>query len=161
MKTNVILLISFWVSSFALFGQAQTSETLNKIETAKIALISSRLQLSPEQAQQFWPIYNEYFNKQKEARMVYNDARKMIDPKKASEEENKRLLELGLEVKENQLAIERNYSGKMLNVISSRQMMELRGAESDFRKMLVERVRTNSQAKQRINNQRLKQQRNN
>jgi hypothetical protein len=92
---------------------------------------------------------------------VYNDARKMIDPKKASEEENKRLLELGLEVKENQLAIERNYSGKMLNVISSRQMMELRGAESDFRKMLVERVRTNSQAKQRINNQRLKQQRNN
>ncbi|HCH46042.1 MAG TPA: hypothetical protein DEV63_16635, partial [Algoriphagus sp.] len=39
-----------------------------KLEDAKIAFISTRLDLSPEQAQKFWPLYNQYSN-QREANL--------------------------------------------------------------------------------------------
>jgi hypothetical protein len=39
------------------FGQDRDAR--QKIESARIALITERLGLTPEQAEKFWPIYNE------------------------------------------------------------------------------------------------------
>ena len=61
--------------------------------TARIALITQRLDLSTEQAQKFWPIYNEYSKKRVEIRADFNQAMKNHNPKTASEEENRGLLE--------------------------------------------------------------------
>ncbi len=155
----------FVLFSAALF--AQNDEALRKIESAKIALITERLNLTPEQAEKFWPVYNEYFNRQREVRSEYTQLRKTIDPKTATEEENRQLLELGMQVKERQLQLEREYSERMLGVISNRQMVNLRKAEEDFRKMLVERVRQRNMQRQRMqqnqrnNNDRLNKQRKN
>lgn len=164
MKKFTIYLFGVFVLGIAV---AQTQEqVLQKIENAKIALITKRLDLSSEQAQQFWPIYNDFYNKQKAIRSTYLEAKRGVDPSTATESQNKQLLELGLKVKEQQLQLEKDYSTRMLNVITSRQMVELRKAESDFRKMLVERVRNNNQnrqnQKQRLKNEeRVRQQRNN
>lgn len=164
MKKFYLYLFAFGMATLAV-GQNQ-DQVLQKIENAKIALITKRLDLNSEQAQQFWPIYNEYYERQKQLRSTYIDAKKNVDPRTATESQNKQLLELGLKVKEQQLALEKDYSGRMLTVISSRQMMELSKAESDFRKMLVERIRSNNQnrqdQKQRLKNEvRLRNQRNN
>lgn len=164
MKTFTYL---FTFLIFSSTGLAQNQEeTLQKIENAKIALITKRLDLTSEQAQQFWPIYNEYFERQKEIRSTFIDAKKGLNTATATEEQNKQLLELGLKVKEQQIQLERDYSNRMMNVISSRQMVELRKAESDFRQMLVERIRNQNMDRQDMrertkNEERLRQQRNN
>ena len=59
------LLFTIWVSA-VLFAPAQKG---TQIETLKIAYITNRLNLSPEEAQKFWPIYNNYSLELKVARM--------------------------------------------------------------------------------------------
>jgi len=58
-----LLLISFAFSF--LIGLAQNG---NRLEALKIAYITKRLDLSPEEAQKFWPIYNQYAEELKRAR---------------------------------------------------------------------------------------------
>jgi len=61
-----LLLVLILAGSFAGNAQQPSPETLEKIEAARIALISERLELTPEQAEKFWPIYREFGNKRKE-----------------------------------------------------------------------------------------------
>ena len=125
----------------ALFVKGQSKETLKKIEAAKIALITERLNLTPEQAERFWPIYREYSARNKEIRKDFDQARRKFDPNTATEDENKRMLEMGSRVKERQLDLEKEYSQRILQVITNRQLNNLREAERDFREMLLRRIK--------------------
>ena len=51
-----LLLLTGFVFTF-LIGVAQNG---NRLEALKIAYITKKLDLSPEEAQKFWPIYNQY-----------------------------------------------------------------------------------------------------
>ena len=58
------LLLSGLVFTFFI-GSAQNGDHINAL---KIAYITKRLDLSPEEAQKFWPIYNQYAEELKRAR---------------------------------------------------------------------------------------------
>ena len=151
------LLIAASLSSFS-----QSEEAKKKIEAAKIALITERLGLTPEQAEKFWPIYREYGLKRKDIRQEFDQARRSFDPNQATEEENKNMLELATQIKERQLKLEQDYSQRMLDVITSRQLNNLRKAEGDFKEMLLKRIREEQMKRQqqrqrndgRLNNRR-------
>lgn len=141
---------------------SQNKEALKKIEAAKIALITERLGLTPEQAEKFWPIYREFGIERKGIKKEYDLARRNFDPNSATEEENKEMLEMANQVKERQLKLEQEYSQRILNVITSRQLNNLRKAESDFKEMLLKRIRAEQMKRQqqrqrndgRLNNRR-------
>ena len=159
MKKIVPILLVF----VSCFSWAQSKEALEKIEAAKIALITERLELTPEQAEKFWPIYREYSQKNREIRKEFNERRRNFDPNSASEEENKEMLEMDSQVKQNQLDLEKVYSKRILDVITSRQLNNLRKAESDFKEMLLRRIKAQQMRKQQQrdrNNDRLNNRRN-
>lgn len=148
--------------SMTLSTQAQSEENLKRIESARIGLITERLGLTPDQAKQFWPLYKEFSTQRMAIRRDFEEAKRNHDPSTASEEENRRLLSLGTEVKERELSLERTYADRLLQVIDSRQLVQLRRAEDDFRKMILRKIQERQQierARQR-NNERLNQQRN-
>lgn len=162
------LLFVMLLSGLACVAQAQNDEARKKIESAKIALISERLGLSPEDAQQFWPIYNEYSRKRRENHREFAEARRKFNPETATEEETKAMLELGQRVKERQLDLEKEYSGRMLKVLDSKQLMSLQNAERDFKKMLLDRLdqrrrqqQNSNEQLRRQNNERMRNKRNN
>ena len=130
------------------FGQQR--DPREQIEAAKIALITERLSLTPEQAQKFWPIYNEYSQKQELLRREFNLAKGNYNAQTATEEDNKRLLALGMRTKEQTLELERIYSDRLLQVINNRQMLSLRKAESDFKVMILNRLRDQQQKREMI-----------
>lgn len=138
----------------SLTSMAQSPEALKKIEAAKVALITERLELTPEQAEKFWPIYREFGKQRKEIRSDFDRARKNFDPNKASDEENKRMLEMAQQVKERQLKLEREYSDRILKVITTRQLNNLRQAENDFKEMLLRRIRAEQMKRQKQQQQR-------
>lgn len=161
------LLNIFWVLMLlGIAAQAQNKEALEKIESARIALITERLELSPEQAEKFWPIYREYSDKRREAKRELMEARRGIDTENMTDEQGKNLMELNLRVKERMLSLEKEYNQKMLDVISSSQIAALRRAETDFNRMLLKRIQQRQQNQQRRDlmrerRQELYQQRNN
>jgi hypothetical protein len=151
MKTLKITLL-FLIGAHLSFGQSDDAK--QKIESARIAVITERLNLTPEQAQEFWPLYNEFLTKRKAFRQDYNNAKSKVDVENASEKERKELLEYGMSLKERSLTLEKEYSDRMLGVISAKQIMELRQAEDDFKKMLLRQIERRRIQEQRRDNMR-------
>jgi len=134
---------------------AQNKEAMKKIESARIALITQRLSLTPEQAQQFWPLYNEYALQKRDLRKQFVEERSKMDPQNITEQESRRLMELNLDIKQKEVNLEREYAGRMMNVISSRQILSLKQAEQDFNRMLLQRIE--QRRRQQMNMERIRQ----
>jgi len=147
-KLIIILFISFLGTGL----YAQDPRAKEKIESARIGFITERLGLTPEQAERFWPLYHEYRQRNQDASGKYRQFKAGIDPDGLSDEESSRLVELELEVKQQRLDLEKEYSRKMLDVISTQQVASLREAERDFRGILLRRL-------QQARNQQTRQQR--
>jgi flagellar biosynthesis component FlhA len=52
-----------------MIGIKMRGQNGNRLEALKIAYITNKLNLSPEEAQKFWPIYNQYALELKVARL--------------------------------------------------------------------------------------------
>ena len=155
MKTILTIILIGW--SLCLLGQSQ--EGMDKIESARIALITQRLELTPDQAERFWPLYREYTQQRQDLRQEFVNARNNLDKKELSEEQTKQLLDQGLKLKERELDLDKRYLERLNKVITNRQLLELRKAEQDFRRMLLERLQ--NRAEKRENFQRRQQLRDN
>lgn len=158
MKNILVIVLFFFIGH----ARAQSPEALKKIEAAKIALITERLNLTPAQAEKFWPVYREYGDRNKEIRKEFDQARRTFDPNTATEDENKRMLEMATATRQQQFDLEQDYSQRFLQVVTSRQLNNLRTAESDFKEMLLRRIKAQQMRKQQMkrNNDRLNNRRN-
>ena len=130
-----------------------------KIEAARIALITDRLGLTPEQAEKFWPIYREFAMKRRELVGQYKLAQRDINPNNPDPKKQEGLVELGLKIKQQELDLEKDYSGRLLKIISAQQMLNLRGAEKEFQRMIINQLQQRRMMQQRQENFRDKNQR--
>jgi hypothetical protein len=128
-----------------------------RIKNLQIAYISDKLGLTPEQAQKFWPVYNEFSTKRNELRKELINARKEVktapDPQKDEE-----LVKLGLSIRQRELNLENEYSGKLLQVITAQQILNLRKSERDFQQMIINQLQQRRGVQQRKENLRDKNQ---
>jgi hypothetical protein len=118
-----------------------------KIKAAHAAYITERLGLTPEEAEKFWPVYREYAEKRKNLRQQLRVAKQ----KGAAEKE---LLDLDLKVKQQQLDLEKDYSGRLQKVITPQKLMNLKQAEGDFRKLLLRQIQQRQMHQERRQEQR-------
>ncbi len=140
--------------------QQMDPKTREKVEAARIALISNRLGLTPDQAEKFWPVYREFAMKRMEMRQEFRRAQQGLDPNHPDPAKQQELINLGLQIKQRELDLEKDYSGRILRVITAQQMISLRKAEQDFRQMILNQLQQRRALQQRREqfreNQRLK-----
>ncbi len=115
-------------------------KAMEKIKAARIAYITEKLSLTPAEAEKFWPIYNEFDKKRTEIKLEAKVARKNPDPAKSSEENQKAAIAQQHELKQKELNLEKDYSGRLLNVVSAQKVMNLPKTEKDFNKILLKRM---------------------
>ena len=136
-----ILTFALIIIGFTAIAQNKNQQDAkSKLEAARIALISDRLELTPEQAQQFWPIYNEYAEHRRTIQQDFRDARKGIDMDNLTEEQGQAMVRARMQGKQKQLDLETRYSERLMKVINTRQLMSLKKAEDDFRGMIIRRL---------------------
>lgn len=116
---------------------------MEKIDNAKIAFITEKLSLTPDQAQRFWPVYNEHKSKRS---ALKHKARSHRDDNlnTMSDEQIRASLESRLAYRERELELDSEYMNRYLRVISPKQLALLYRAEREFTKMLLERLQTTS-----------------
>lgn len=68
MKKYLLLLLTICLST--VFAQAQPEEIANKVEAIQIAFLTKELKLTPDEAQKFWPVYNDYRNELKKVSKI-------------------------------------------------------------------------------------------
>jgi hypothetical protein len=146
---RILVGVFFFFSMFS--SAAQDGEGIRRIEAARIALITERLELGPEQAEKFWPLYREFTSQRESLRRELLATKIAAGDNNLSEEEGKKLIQKALEVKERQLKLDKEYTEKFSQVLSTRQLLELRKAEEDFRQMLLERLQRRRALRDRRN----------
>ncbi|MGV3538551.1 MAG: hypothetical protein ACO1OQ_01995 [Rufibacter sp.] len=119
----------------------ERKERLEKIDNAKIAFITEKLSLSQEQAQRFWPLYNELNNKKAQLRSKSKSFREE-NLNKMTDEQVRAGLESRLNHRQGELDLDKEYMDKYLRVISPKQLALLFRSEREFTKLLLERLQT-------------------
>lgn len=152
MKKSTLIFCLTLMASFAAICQRPESprdlpdeRARARIDAARAAFLTERLDLTADQAQRFWPVYNEFNKKRHELRKTFMDAQRKIGGKDqipaASPEEQRKLVELGMNLRQQELDLEKQYSGKFMEVLSADQMLRLHPAERDFQQMVMQHLR--------------------
>lgn len=119
---------------------AQDPDAKRKIQAARVAYITDQLALTPEEAEKFWPIYREFSEKRKNLRSQLRDNRQNAEPGKSAPENDEALVARQLEIKQQELNLEKDYSARLLKVISAQKLRTLPDAERRFRQMVLEQI---------------------
>lgn len=138
MKTilSAILIVLFFSPSTA---EAQRGQWRDKVESQKVAYITKELNLTPEQAQSFWPLYNEHQNAKEN--LLDSDWKKGRELMELSEEEATKEIEKRLRTQEKLAQLKSDYTKKYLNILPAQKVLALDGAEREFRKEMLHRMR--------------------
>ena len=120
-----------------------------KLEAQRAAYITNELELSSQESQAFWPIYNEW-----KAEEMKN--RRKVDPetntKTMTEAEADRVIQQMFEVQEKETEIRKTYFKKLRAAIPPQKLARLPAAERGFREQIVRQ--TASKIKQMRENRR-------
>ncbi len=68
MKKVFIIISLLFLHCYICIGQALRDSSVGKIEAVRKAYMTKELQLTPEESERFWPIYNNYFLELRQAR---------------------------------------------------------------------------------------------
>ena len=153
LKLRTILLIAFITLSGIVFSQpmgppprnkaAHRQEKKENIEAMKVAFITSKLDLTPEEAQKFWPVYNQYTEKmqelRKKRRLDEREAKKNID--EYSDKEIEHAIDSDLAVRQKELDLQKEYSTKFKTVLPMKKVAKLYAAEEEFKMELLNKLK--------------------
>tara|TARA_R110002096_G_scaffold236447_3_gene427017 strand:- start:8354 stop:8800 length:447 start_codon:yes stop_codon:yes gene_type:complete len=140
MKTNIIALFIFLFTLNA-FSQHKDRE---RIKALKISFITSKLDLTSKEAQEFWPVYNAYDEatlkiKHQDIRNIRREIKQNLNT--LSEDKAKELLNK-LVIAENKLHEEKvNLIEKLKKIISPKKIIVLKAAEDDFNRQLFDQYK--------------------
>lgn len=124
----------------------------SKLESLRIAYITKRLSLTPDEAKIFWPIYDQYKKENQELRIKYKNALKAEPEEIASKSEadaEKIIAEI-LAFKQAQIDLTKRYVTEFYKAISKKKIALLYKAEEDFKKELIKKLQKKGQQKPSI-----------
>ena len=146
---SFILFFSFLVS----MAQLPMDENINqgkngnyhqkreRIESMKIGFITDKLSLSTEEAQKFWPVYNEYQAKQDKIRKGWRQFETgQIKPEDLSEEQLNELMKAKLDSKIEEAKLDKEYHQKFIDVLGIKKVADFYKAEADFKRELLHQI---------------------
>jgi len=109
-----------------------------RLQSMRVAFITNSLQLTTEESQSFWPLYNEYEDKQKEVRRTYRTNKQMM---LMDDQELEQHLENNLKMEEELLQLKRTYIDRLKEVLPIRKIAMLQNAENKFKTEILKQIR--------------------
>ena len=139
MKTQLLSLLLL----FCLPAMAQKDKIRERIKAQRIAFITQRLALTPDEAQKFWPVYNQFSDELDGVKREMNKNRRTTNDNLATmtEKDIEKALELDLLNQQKVTDIQRKYQSELKRVIPARKIAMLYKAEHDFKLTLLKRMK--------------------
>lgn len=134
MKKWITTLVALGI--FALF-LPQLSHAQDRIRALKVAFITDKLKLTPEESEKFWPVYNQYEAEQKRIRQKYRPEQ---DLNTLSDQEVERAVLDRFDMEEELIKLKRDYFQRMKAFMAVRKIALLQRSEQEFNKELLRRI---------------------
>lgn len=141
MKSIYTLLLLLF--STVLFGQ-DIDNRIERVKALRIAYISDKLELTPDEAQKFWPIFNQFDDKQFDLQRQKRQLMHKLKPENASNLSDKETAQLmaeddriETEIQTNRRQLVKNLQG----VIPNQKIIMLRQIEVEFKQKLLNQIK--------------------
>lgn len=136
----LFLIISAAAASGALAqGSSDRNQWMNEMSQYRRTYFAKELGLSKEQEAKFFPLYDEM---DEQTRKLSDDSRVMerrvTDAADATDMEYEKAAEALYDAKVQEATIERDYLAKFKEILTPRQMFELKGVERKFSRALLQ-----------------------
>ncbi len=140
----------YFMLLFSVLSFAQNNKKIEKIKAIQIAFISNKMNLTPEEAQKFWPIFNQFSDKQFDLKFK----RKMLllkmnheNATPISDSEMSKLLtdseNIEAEIQNNRSRLIKDLQG----VVSPQKIFMLKQSEEEFKKTLLKQFKKRGKLK--------------
>jgi len=121
----------------ALSAQPDPDRRDERIRSYRVAIFTEVLRLTSEEAQSFWPIYNEYMDNRDRA-MDDLRPKKQLDVMNDAEVEDQ--IKRHFEMRQRELDLEKDLYQKMRKVLPARKIARIPNAEREFRERLLTKM---------------------
>lgn len=123
-------------------GQRPEPPRKEKVESMRIAFLTQKLDLSTEEAQRFWPVYNEFQKKRDELHKKKREARKGVKENldSLSDKQIEALVDLEMATRQKNLDLEKEYYGKFKSVLPIKKVAKFYRAEEQFTHRLLDEI---------------------
>jgi len=136
-----------WISAVAqpkeFRGDREEKPNKEKVETMKIGFLTRWMDLTGEEAQRFWPVYNQYSDELEKSRAKrkagMEETRK--EPEKLTDAEIEKRIDAEMTFRQEELDIQKKYHSKFKQVLPMRKVARFYKAEEEFKRELIERLR--------------------
>lgn len=134
-----LLLLLLAVAPALSFAQAGRTERLSQLENARIAYLTDKISLTQDQAQKFWPVYNDFTTRRRDLNRRMRQLR-LASPEALTDQQIRENLTQSLDLRQQEVKLEKDYFEKFQKVLSIRQVGQLYAAERDFTREVIKRV---------------------
>lgn len=111
------------------------TEHFKKIEAIKASYITRRMDLTPEESQRFWPVYNQY---QKELTQILIQKRQNMQQ---SQDDPEKRLNTDIEYENKLLLLRKKYKNEFLKVLTAEKVSLLIRCEREFKEELIQQLK--------------------
>lgn len=127
MKQFILLALFLFTSFAGIIAQEQQPDPKQeeKIQALEVAFISRKLELTTEEAQKFWPVYNEYKRDMKQVLLTQKN-----NPNRDVVETEQKMID-----------VRKKYRDRFVSVIGQPRMNRFFQAERDFRGVLLNQLK--------------------
>jgi hypothetical protein len=142
-KSVVFLTLLFLPGIFSAFSQREP-DTDNKesLKAQKAAFITEKLELTVEESQTFWPLYNEYEDKMDKIIQKKKDCMKKCKGNSSlTEKDYENLSDELVKYEVEEASLRKEYHEKFKKVISASKLFRLYRAENEFKHHLLNQIR--------------------
>jgi len=141
MKKTIILNVVILFFGMAAYAQKPTTEyDKEKLEAARVAFITNRLDLKPEQAEKFWPLFNQY-NEERRKMMGKVSTLNRESMQELTETRAKEIIQKRFSIQQQLLDMEKLFMDEITKVISPQQAIKLGGVNREFTRQVYQKHR--------------------
>lgn len=141
--TKYLYVLVFWLTVITVAAQPGTKR--DKIEALRVSFISQKVNFTTQEAQLFWPLYNEYNDKLDLNRKTF---RKQYGPNSdfsvKTDKDAEMYLAAEFTLKQKEFELYKEYYEKFKKAMPVKKVALLRKAEEDFKKELIKNIKGNS-----------------
>jgi hypothetical protein len=157
MKTlsTILIVVALFISHNILAQDVQHEKYNNdkreKIEALKVSYLTEKMNLTPEEAQKFWPVYNQYKadmkTLKKDKRALAADSKESFET--MSDSEITALVDQKLVIDQKALDLKKKYHVEFKKVLPIKKVALLYKAEDQFKRELLKQMQKGESPQQK------------
>ncbi len=139
---GAVLMLLFFSATYAQQGR-MGQQRKERIEAFRVAYYTEKLQMTSEESQGFWPLFNQFEDEQQALREKYNLQGKKLEF--LTDAEVKDYIMNQLEMESEQTKLKKDYILQIMEVLPVRKVAMLQRVNREFKKELLKEIRERRQ----------------